>query len=119
MSALCTDRPASSFGGSWLARTLAIAASLALAAPLARADFTGKVVAADGDSITVLRDRDPVKVRVADIDAPEKAPPFGNRSIGRHQAAAFTSTLLHSPLCLPNPTPRHPRWGMVVRDGRA
>jgi len=44
------------------------------------ADFTGKVVAvADGDSITVLHERQ-VKVRLVDIDAPEKAQPFGNRS---------------------------------------
>jgi len=35
---------------------------------------------ADGDSIAVLRDREQVKVRLMDIDAPEKAQPFGNRS---------------------------------------
>ena len=45
------------------------------------ADFTGRVVGvADGDSITVLRDRKQVKVRLADIDAPERAQPFGNQS---------------------------------------
>jgi endonuclease YncB( thermonuclease family) len=45
------------------------------------ADFSGRVVGvADGDSITVLRDREPVKVRLADIDAPERAQPFGNQS---------------------------------------
>jgi endonuclease YncB( thermonuclease family) len=61
---------------------IAIAAGLALAVSLsAWADFTGKVVGvADGDSITVLRDREQVKVRLVDIDAPEKAQPFGNRS---------------------------------------
>ena len=59
-----------------------IAASLALAVSFsAWADFTGKVVGvADGDSITVLRDREQVKVRLVEIDAPEKAQPFGNRS---------------------------------------
>lgn len=35
---------------------------------------------ADGDSITVLRDREQVKVRLVDIDAPEMAQPFGNRA---------------------------------------
>ncbi len=57
-------------------------ASLALIASLpAFADFTGRVVGvADGDSITVLHDREQVKVRLVDIDAPEKAQPFGNRS---------------------------------------
>ena len=58
------------------------ATGIALAISLsASADFTGKVVAvADGDSITVLRDRQQVKVRLVDIDAPEKAQPFGTRS---------------------------------------
>lgn len=60
----------------------AISACFALTVSFsAWADFTGKVVVvADGDSITVLRNRKQVKVRVADIDAPEKAQPFGNRS---------------------------------------
>ena len=60
----------------------AIAVSLALVVSFsASADFTGKVVGvADGDSITVLRDREQVKVRLVDIDAPERAQPFGNRS---------------------------------------
>jgi endonuclease YncB( thermonuclease family) len=45
------------------------------------ADFTGRVVGvADGDSITVLRDREQVKVRLVGIDAPERAQPFGNQS---------------------------------------
>ena len=61
---------------------IAIAASLALAVSFsAWADFTGKVVGvADGDSITVLRDREQVKVRLLEIDAPEKGQAFGNRS---------------------------------------
>ena len=44
-------------------------------------DFTGKVVnVADGDTITVLRDRTQVKVRLLEIDAPEKAQAFGTKS---------------------------------------
>ena len=47
----------------------------------AHADFTGKVVAvADGDTITVLKDLQQVKVRLTEIDAPEKKQAFGNRS---------------------------------------
>ncbi len=45
------------------------------------ADYTGKVVAvADGDTLTVLLDRDRIKVRLVEIDAPEKAQAFGKRA---------------------------------------
>jgi hypothetical protein len=44
-------------------------------------DFSGTVVAIhDGDTLTVLVDRKQVKVRIADIDAPEAKQPFGTRS---------------------------------------
>ena len=57
-----------------------VAAGLMLALN-AHADFTGKVVAvADGDTITVLKDLRQVKVRLTEIDAPEKKQAFGNRS---------------------------------------
>lgn len=49
----------------------------------ARADIlTGTVVAvADGDTVTVLdSNRGPHRIRVAGIDAPEKAQPFGQRA---------------------------------------
>jgi micrococcal nuclease len=35
---------------------------------------------ADGDTLTVLQDRKPVRIRLADIDAPEKHQPFGERA---------------------------------------
>ena len=34
----------------------------------------------DGDTLTVLHDREPVKIRLAEIDAPEKKQPFGTKS---------------------------------------
>lgn len=54
----------------------------------ARADFSGVVVAVlDGDTADVLVDRKPVRVRLAEIDAPEKSQAFGTRS---KQALAAT-----------------------------
>ena len=75
---------------------IVIAASLALAVSFsASADFTGKVVGvADGDSITVLRDREQVKVRLVDIDAPESGQAFGNRSKQALEALVKGQTVL-------------------------
>jgi endonuclease YncB( thermonuclease family) len=44
-------------------------------------EFTGKVVSdADGDTLMVLLNREQVRVRLANIDAPERKQPFGTRS---------------------------------------
>ena len=50
--------------------------------PVAAALIVGLVVAiADGDTLTVLNeDFQQVKIRLAEIDAPEKKQPFGSRS---------------------------------------
>ena len=57
----------------------------------ASADVTGVVVrVADGDTVTILdADKTQHKVRVAGIDAPEKAQPFGQRAKQRMSTLVF------------------------------
>ena len=51
--------------------------------------FSGKVVGvADGDTITVLRDKEQVRIRLYGIDTPERGQPFSKR------AKQFTSKLV-------------------------
>lgn len=58
-----------------------LALAIAAVSPCALADFSGKVVAvADGDTLTILRDREQIKIRLAEIDAPEKAQAYGQRA---------------------------------------
>src|SRR5437867_657240 len=53
------------------------AAFLAFSPPAAAHQVIG---IADGDTLTLLVDRAPLKIRLADIDAPEKKQAFGQRS---------------------------------------
>lgn len=56
-------------------------AILAFLATPVLADFSGQVVGViDGDTLDVLRDGAAVRIRVAEIDAPEKAQAFGQKS---------------------------------------
>ena len=59
----------------------AVAAVMSIGAVATRTDFAGLVVGVlDGDTVDVLVDRRPVRIRLAEIDAPEKKQPFGTRS---------------------------------------
>lgn len=67
-----------------VARTIgfSLCAVLLCQAGAARAvEFSGKVIAAlDGDTLLVLQENNPVKVRLSGIDAPELAQPFGEEA---------------------------------------
>lgn len=85
-------------------KTFARAAALALifAASSAYADIAGRVVGViDGDTLDVLVDKRPVRVRLAQIDAPEKRQAFGTRarqalsSLTRRQPAESRLRRLH------------------------
>jgi endonuclease YncB( thermonuclease family) len=66
-----------------------LAVSCLLLLPCPTWAWTGKVIGvSDGDTITVLRERQPQKIRLYGIDCPEKRQPFGNR------AKQFTSDMV-------------------------
>jgi len=85
---------------------LAVVFFLVLPCP-ARA-WSGKVVGvADGDTITVLRDKKPQKIRLYGIDCPEKRQPFGKR------AKQFTSELVFAKVVEVEPVATD-RYGRTV-----
>src|SRR4051812_23773570 len=86
----------------------ALLALPAQAAPLA--DFSGKVVGiADGDTITVLRDRTQVRIRLHGVDSPESGQAFGTK------AKAFTSDLVFGKVVTVHPLETD-RYGRTVAE---
>ena len=80
-------------------------------------EFSGKVVGvSDGDTITVLQNRTPIKVRLHGIDCPEIGQDFGSR------AKAFTSELVFGQVVkvVPRDTDRYGRTvaDIILADGR-
>src|SRR4051794_8087798 len=59
------------------------------------AEMTGRVVGiTDGDTITVLKDaNEQVRVRLTEIDAPEKGQPWGARAKDALSALVFSQTV--------------------------
>ena len=65
---------------------------LLLAAPAHAADFSSPVVSVlDGDTIEVLHNQRPERIRLSGIDCPEKGQAFGNRA--KQAASAFSSPM--------------------------
>lgn len=55
--------------------------------PLYAAELQGKVIRVlDGDTIEVLQDKKPVRIRLANIDAPEKKQAYGRWSMNQLKA---------------------------------
>jgi micrococcal nuclease len=71
---------------------------LAWVAPARAEDFTGRVVGvSDGDTLTVLRGRTPVKIRLHGIDAPEAGQDFGTRAKQAASELAFGKVVTVQP----------------------
>ena len=69
--------------------------------PLCHANehFTGKVVKiTDGDTLTVLVDRKQVRIRLAEIDCPEKRQPWGNKAKQALSNLAFSKIIKVNPV---------------------
>jgi micrococcal nuclease len=89
--------------------------TLLLTTTAADTDLRGKVVGvSDGDTITVLVDKKPIKIRLEGIDAPETGQSFGNRSKQALSDMVFGKEVL----IIKTGQDRYGRsLGFVLRDG--
>jgi len=63
---------------------------LLLGSPLDAADYTGRVVGVlDGDTIKVLHNQRPERIRLSGIDCPEKGQAYGNKAKQATSALVF------------------------------
>lgn len=97
-------------------RNAMVVTALALSSSWVHAEIAGKVVGVlDGDTIDVLVDQRPVRVRLAQIDAPEKKQPWGTRS----RQALSTLVFAQQVTVREEGTDRYRRTiGTVFVDGR-
>lgn len=73
-----------------MVRCLFVVGLLVQAGPILADTIYGRVVGvSDGDTITVLRDKEQVKIRLSGIDAPERKQPFGNAAKQRTADMVF------------------------------
>src|SRR6185312_619072 len=83
----------------WVVRTLVWQGLLAalllfIALPVLATEIGGRVVGiTDGDTLTVLTDRQQTKVRLAEIDTPESGQPYGSRARQALSDLAFGKTV--------------------------
>jgi endonuclease YncB( thermonuclease family) len=88
------------------------------AVDIKKASFSGKVVKVlDGDTIEVMRDGKAVRIRLSEIDCPEKSQPFGDK------AKRFTAELAAGKLVTVN-VKTIDRYGrtvaeVILNDGRS
>jgi len=91
-----------------------VVAAFWLFAGAVHADLLGVVVSVvDGDTVIVLVDRKPVRVRLADIDAPEKAQAFGNRAKQILSSAVYQRSVVVQT----SGTDRYGRMIGTIREG--
>lgn len=89
----------------------ALLLGLCLVNPLLAADFTGKVIGvSDGDTITMLHQGYPEKIRLKGIDCPEKVQVFGQR------AKQFTSTLAFGRVVTIRGVEKRDRYGRILGE---